>query len=134
MSFMSRKNYADQQRESDVAIASPMELVALSYERLLDLLRIGEDLMRQGGKAEDTADTLGKALQLITDGLQSCLDAEQGGEMARNLDLLYKWACAEILRARLRTEPQRLAAVRQVLTPVAEAWRIQATAQAANSF
>ena len=39
MSFMSRKNYADQQRESDVAIASPMELVALSYERLLELLQ-----------------------------------------------------------------------------------------------
>ena len=31
MSFMSQKNYGDQQRESDVAIASPMELVALTY-------------------------------------------------------------------------------------------------------
>jgi len=130
MSFMSRKNYADQQRESDVAIASPMELVALSYERLLELLQLGEERMRGGG---DAAEPLGKALQLITDGLQSCLDGEQGGEVARNLDLLYQWACAEILRARLRTDPQGLAAVRQVLTPVAQAWRIQAMALASAS-
>lgn len=127
MSFMSQRNYADQQRESDVAIASPMELVALTYERLLELLRLGEERMRQGG---DAAEPLGKALQLITDGLQSCLNAQQGGEVASNLNLLYNWACAEILRARLRSEPQRLLAVRQVLSPVAQAWRIQAEAQA----
>jgi flagellar protein FliS len=129
MSFMSQRNYADQQRESDVAIASPMELVALTYERLLELLRLGEERMRQGG---DAAEPLGKALQLITDGLQSCLNAQQGGEVASNLNLLYNWACAEILRARLRSEPQRLLAVRQVLSPVAQAWRIQAEAQATS--
>jgi flagellar protein FliS len=129
MSFMSQKNYGDQQRESDVAIASPMELVALTYERLLELLRLGEERMRQGG---DAAEPLSKALQLITDGLQSCLNAQQGGEVASNLNLLYNWACAEILRARLRSEPQRLLAVRQVLSPVAQAWRIQAEAQATS--
>ena len=129
MSFMSQKNYGDQQRESDVAIASPMELVALTYERLLELLRLGEERMRQGS---DAAEPLGKALQLITDGLQSCLNAQQGGEVASNLNLLYNWACAEILRARLRSEPQRLLAVRQVLSPVAQAWRIQAEAQATS--
>jgi flagellar protein FliS len=129
MSFMSQKNYGDQQRESDVAIASPMELVALTYERLLELLRLGEERMRQGG---DAAEPLSKALQLITDGLQSCLNAQQGGEVASNLNLLYNWACAEILRARLRSEPQRLLAVRQVLSPVAQAWRVQAVAQATS--
>jgi flagellar secretion chaperone FliS len=129
MSFMSQKNYGDQQRESDVAIASPMELVALTYERLLELLRLGEERMRQGS---DAAEPLSKALQLITDGLQSCLNAQQGGEVASNLNLLYNWACAEILRARLRSEPQRLLAVRQVLSPVAQAWRIQAEAQATS--
>eukprot|EP01041_Mallomonas_annulata_P016966 gene16966-35191_t len=53
MSFMSRKNYADQQRESDVAISSPIELVALSYERLLELLQLGEERMRGGGDAAE---------------------------------------------------------------------------------
>ncbi len=127
MSFMTRKDYADYQRETNVAIASPMELVALSYERLMELLRVGEERMRDG---QDATETLTKALQLITDGLQSCLDKTQGGEVARNLDVLYQWACAEILRARLRSDPQRLADVRRVLAPVADAWRVQAAAQA----
>jgi flagellar protein FliS len=127
VSFMTRKDYADYQRETNVAIASPMELVALSYERLMELLRVGEERMRDG---QDATETLTKALQLITDGLQSCLDKTQGGEVARNLDVLYQWACAEILRARLRSDPQRLADVRRVLAPVADAWRVQAAAQA----
>lgn len=126
MSFMTQRNYADYQRETDVQIATPMELVALTYERLLDLLRQSEEMM---GRGDDAATPLSKALQLITDGLQSCLNADQGGEVARNLNVLYNWACAEILRARLRRDPQLLASVRKVLTPVAEAWRIQAAAR-----
>ena len=123
---MTRKDYADYQRETSVAIASPLELVALSYERLLELLRVGEERMRAG---QDTAEILTKALQLITDGLQSCLDKNKGGEVANNLDVLYQWACAEILRARLRSNPELLADVRRVLAPVADAWRVQAAAQ-----
>jgi flagellar protein FliS len=130
VSFMTRKDYADYQRETSVAIASPMELVALSYERLLELLRVGEERMRAG---QDSAETLTKALQLITDGLQSCLDRDKGGEVAGNLNVLYQWACAEILRARLRSNPELLADVRRVLAPLADAWRVQAAAQTGAS-
>lgn len=125
MSFSARKNYSDYQRESNVAIASPVELVALTYERLLELLRLGQERLEQG---QDAGEELGKALQLITDGLQSCLDGQQGGEVAANLNLLYNWACAEILRARLRKDPKLLADVQRVLAPVALAWRTQASA------
>lgn len=124
MSFSARKNYGDYQRESDVAIASPVELVALTYERLLELLRLGQERLEQG---QDAGQELGKALQLITDGLQSCLDGQQGGQVAANLNLLYNWACAQILRARLRKDPQLLADVQRVLAPVAQAWRTQAS-------
>lgn len=125
MSFSARKNYGDYQRESNVAIATPVELVALTYERLLELLRLGQERLEQG---QDAGEELGKALQLITDGLQSCLDGQQGGEVAANLNLLYNWACAEILRARLRKDPKLLADVQRVLAPVALAWRTQASA------
>ena len=125
MSFSARKNYSDYQRESNVAIASPVELVALTYERLLELLRLGQERLEQG---QDAGEELGKALQLITDGLQSCLDGQQGGEVAAKLNLLYNWACAEILRARLRKDPKLLADVQRVLAPVALAWRTQASA------
>ena len=125
MSQRGRQVYEDNQRETSVAIASPAELVVMAYDRMFEHLRQAIDGLAQG---QDVAEPVGKALDLITDGLQSCLDRERGGEVASNLDTLYNWACAEILRARLRRDASCLNNVLQVLTPVAEAWRQQALA------
>lgn len=123
MSQRGRQVYEDNQRETSVAIASPAELVVMAYERMLEQLRIAISLMQQG---QDVAEPVGKALDLITDGLQSCLDHERGGEVASNLNKLYNWACAEILRGRLRRDPQCLQKVIDTFEPVADAWRVQA--------
>ena len=123
MSQRGRQVYEDYQRETSVAIASPAELVVMAYERMLEQLRIAISLMQQG---QDVAEPVGKALDLITDGLQSCLDHERGGEVASNLNKLYNWACAEILRGRLRRDPQCLQKVIDTFEPVADAWRVQA--------
>jgi flagellar protein FliS len=126
-----REVYETNQRETSVAIATPPELVVMVYDRLFEQLRMA----LSGLQADlDVAEPAGKALDLITDGLQSCLDRERGGEVAQNLDLLYNWACAEILRARLRRDPAPIEAVLRVLSPVAEAWREQAQALADKPF
>lgn len=123
MSQRGRQVYEDNQRETSVAIASPAELVVMAYDRMFEQLRTAIEGLQRG---DDVAVPVGKALDLITDGLQSCLDRERGGEVARNLDTLYNWACAEILRGRLRRDPQCLKTVLDVFQPVAEAWRLQA--------
>lgn len=123
MSQRARQAYADNQRETSVAIATPAELVVMAYEHMFEHLRQAIDSL---GRGQDVAEPVGKALDLITDGLQSCLDRERGGEVARNLDLLYNWSCAEILRGRLRRDAACLQNVLKVLEPVADAWRQQA--------
>ena len=127
MSQRGRQVYEVNQRETSVAIASPAELVVMAYDRMFEHLRTAIDGLQRG---DDVGEPVGKALDLITDGLQSCLDPERGGDVARNLDTLYNWACAEILRGRLRREPQCLQNVLEVLEPVAEAWRVQAQTEA----
>lgn len=122
-----REVYETNQRETSVAIATPPELVVMVYDRMFEQLRLVLSGLQAG---QDVAEPAGKALDLITDGLQSCLDRERGGEVAQNLDLLYNWACAEILRGRLRRDPKPIEAVLRVLSPVAEAWREQAQALA----
>lgn len=123
MSFHARQVYATHQRESSVAIASSAQLVVMTYDRLLEHVRLAQSQMAQG---QDAAVALSKALDLITDGLQSCLDLQRGGDIAKNLNFLYDWACREILRARLRQDPQRLQDVLNVFTPLAQAWQEQA--------
>ena len=119
MTTRSHRAYAATQRETSVSSAKPAELVALVYKRLLDHLHSGKIQMNEGW---DSSDSLTKAIDLITTGLESCLDKEKGGEIAQNLAFIYDWASKEIIRARVRRDPAIIQGVINALVPLAEAW------------
>ena len=113
------RTYAATQRETSVSSAKPVELVAMVYQRLLDHLHTGKLQMAEG---VDSSESFAKAIDLITTGLESCLDKEKGGEIAQNLAFIYEWAGKEILRARLRRDPEMIQGVINAFVPLAEAW------------
>lgn len=119
MTTRSHRIYANTQRETAVSSAKPVELVVLVYKRILDHLHTGKIQMFE---EVDSSLSLTKAIDLITTGLNSCLDKEKGGEIAENLALIYDWATKEIIRARLRCDPEMIQAVINVFAPLAEAW------------
>jgi len=120
MTTRSHRAYADTQRETSVSSAKPVELVALVYQRLLDHLHTGQVQLREGA---DSSESFTKAIDLITTGLESCLDKEKGGEIAQSLALSYDWAGKDIIRARLRRDPEMIQGVINAFVPLAEAWR-----------
>jgi len=120
MTTRSHRAYADTQRETSVSSAKPVELVAMVYQRLLDHLHTGQVQMREGA---DSSESFTKAIDLITTGLESCLDKEKGGEIAQNLAMIYDWAGKEIVCARLRRDPEMIQGVINTFVPLAEAWR-----------
>jgi flagellar protein FliS len=119
MTTRSHRAYAATQRETSVSSAKPVELVAMVYQRLLDHLHTGKIQMTEGS---DSSESLTKAIDLITTGLESCLDKEKGGEIAQNLAFIYNWAGKEIIRARLRRDPEMIQGVINAFVPLAEAW------------
>ena len=119
MTTRSHLAYAATQRETSVSSAKPVELVVMVYQRLLDHLHTGKIQMTKGS---DASESLTKAIDLITTGLESCLDKEKGGEIAQNLAFIYDWAGKEIIRARLRRDPEMLQGVINAFVPLAEAW------------
>jgi len=119
MTMRAHRTYADNQRETSVSSAKPVELVAMVYQRLLDHLQTGKAQMAAG---EDSSESFTKAIDLITTGLESCLDKEKGGEIAQNLAFIYDWASKEIIRARLRRDPEMIQGVINAFVPLAEAW------------
>ena len=119
MTTRSHRAYAATQRETSVSSAKPVELVAMVYQRLLDHLQTGKIQMAEGS---DSSESLTKAIDLITTGLESCLDKEKGGEIAQNLAFIYNWAGKEIIRARLRRDPEMIQGVINAFVPLAEAW------------
>ena len=120
MTIRPHRAYADTQRETSVSSAKPVELVAMVYQRLLDHLHTGKLQMSEGA---DSSESFTKAIALITTGLESCLDKEKGGEIAQNLAMIYDWAGKEIMRARLRRDPEMIQGVINAFVPLAEAWR-----------
>ena len=119
MTTRSHRAYAATQRETSVSSAKPVELVAMVYQRLLDHLHTAKIQMADGA---DSSESLTKAIDLITTGLESCLDKEKGGEIAQNLAMIYDWAGKEIIRARLRRDPEMIQGVITAFVPLAEAW------------
>jgi flagellar secretion chaperone FliS len=119
MTMRAHRTYAANQRETSVASAKPVELVAMVYQRLLDHLQTGKMQMSEG---VDSSESFAKAIDLITTGLESCLDKEKGGEIAQNLAFIYDWAGKEIIRARLRRDPEMIQGVINAFVPLAEAW------------
>ncbi|NBX88878.1 MAG: flagellar protein FliS, partial [Betaproteobacteria bacterium] len=75
MTMRSHRAYAATQRETSVSSARPIDLVVMVYARLIDHLRSAQLQMAEGF---DSAESLTKAVDLITKGLNSCLDMEQG--------------------------------------------------------
>ncbi len=119
MTMRAHRTYADNQRETSVSSAKPVELVAMVYKRLLDHLQTGKVQMSEG---VDSSESFTKAIDLITTGLESCLDKEKGGEIAQNLAFIYDWAGKEIIRARVRRDPEMVQGVINAFVPLAEAW------------
>ncbi len=129
MSQRALNAYASTERETAVSSARPVDLVVLVFQRVLDHLRHGRQMMEQ---QEDSAIPLTKALQLINAGLQACLDRQQGGDIASNLASLYDWASREIMLARIKRDSERISAVIDVLTTVSSAW-LELSAQGQGS-
>ena len=119
MTTRSHRAYATTQRETSVSSAKPVELVAMVYQRLLDHLHTGKVQMLEGS---DSSESFTKAIDLITTGLESCLDKEKGGEIAQNLAFMYDWAGKEIIRARIHRDPEMIQGVINAFVPLAEAW------------
>jgi len=113
------KAYATTKSETDVMASSSPELILVVFDRLFDHLKAGKNELEAGRYG---IEYFTKASDLISLGLVIALDEEKGGEIARNLHAIYRWALNTILQARLRKSPEMIQEVINVLTPVYEGW------------
>jgi flagellar protein FliS len=98
------------------------ELLIMSYEAILRWLGRAEQAI-----AEDRVEAAHRALvsaQDIMRNLQWSLDAARGGEIAENLSRLYAYMINELVWANVEKNHDRIKNVRQLVTPLLEAWRI----------
>lgn len=106
--------------ESAVLSASPHQLVVLLFDGALSAMKKAAILIEQGdipGKGQ----ALSKAINIISNGLQSGLNHEVGGDLVANLDSLYDYMIRRLLQANLNNDLNAINEVVELLNNIAEA-------------
>jgi flagellar protein FliS len=107
--------------EHELQNVDPLSLVARLYEMAaLEVARARAALVTGSPAAMGTA--VRRAIDCISL-LQSSLDMDQGGEVARNLDRLYAYLLRRLSQAHVGNDDAALAEVGGHLTDLGRAWR-----------
>lgn len=111
---------ADVYRQTQVQSRTPLELVVMLYDGALRFLAAARDAVeRTDIPARRTA--LSKTMAIVSE-LQSTLNMEQGGEIARSLDGLYRWANVRLLDAAVHNDPGPIDEVAAVFKTLRDGW------------
>lgn len=106
--------------EDELVDASPLKLVQLLYRGALDSIASARRYVRLGDiHARSRAIT--KAMLIVTE-LSRSLNAEQGGELSRNLAGLYAYVQKLLIQANFEQSEKPLEEAERLLEPLAEAW------------
>lgn len=119
--------YARQYEQTQVVTSSGVQLIVLLYDGAIQSIEIARREI-QAKNVREKARHLGRAIAIIGE-LNSVLDYEQGGDIARSLRRLYDYMLAELVEANARNNEKKLDAPLRCLNTLREAWREVAAQQ-----
>ncbi|MEZ5966914.1 MAG: flagellar export chaperone FliS [Planctomycetota bacterium] len=116
-------NAAATYRRNAILTASPGKLVKMLYEgAITNLERTRVSLSdAKTRRSAETGETLGRAYGIIGE-LRAALNFEVGGEIARNLDLLYEFSLDQLTSANSTREPAHVDNTLRVMRTLKEGW------------
>lgn len=119
MTHASLKKY-QQVNKSNAEEASPYQLVALLFQKLLDNIATAKGAIDQENHEKKGLE-LSNALAIVGV-LQGSIDYEQGGEVSQNLAAVYKYCAEKLVEASSNNDVQLLNEVSQILLPIKSGW------------
>ena len=109
-----------QYRTAQVQTAGPAQLTLMCYDGAARFLVQAQEAMADRRYDKQNA-AIGKAQALLGELLKG-LDFERGGEIARNLDALYRYLYDRLTHANIRDDQTALDEVRGHLSELRDAW------------
>ena len=106
----------------------PIRQIVMLYDGAIKFLNLTAMDMESGdliAKSEHSD----RALEIVMY-LQSILDFEKGGDVAVNLDKLYRSITAMVLKASAKTDAAMMRKAGDLLAPVRDAWQANANSNA----
>ncbi len=106
--------------ESAVASANPHRLVQMLMEGLLQRVAEAQGAIKRNNSSV-RGEAIGKAISIVG-GLREGLNHEAGGEVVSNLEALYVFMQAELIKANRNSDPDLLDEVAALMRSVKEGW------------
>lgn len=119
----------DAYRKSTVDTSDNVRLVSLLFDGAVNFLKVARGKMEQRDIAGKGI-YLGKVTAIVGE-LNSSLNMEQGGEIARNLRRLYDFVLDRLLKANLKNDLVALNEAERVLEMLRSGWKEMEMKQAA---
>lgn len=102
--------------------ADGSQLLVMSYEAILRWLTRAEAAIDED-RVEDAHNALIAAQEIVRN-LSWSLDHERGAEVAANLKNIYDFVLTELTWANVNKDKERIGAIRAMVTPLLDAWRV----------
>jgi len=119
MTHASLKKY-QQTNKSTAQQASPYQLVAMLFQKLLDNIATAKGAISQKDFAKKGSE-ISNAIAIIGV-LEGSLDFKEGGEVSNNLAALYKFCSEQLLVASTDNSSEKLDEIIQILLPIKSGW------------
>ncbi|MGC6454440.1 MAG: flagellar export chaperone FliS [Candidatus Puniceispirillaceae bacterium] len=116
--------YKNANREAVVESDDPQALIMILLDELLRAMRSYVNLVGESDSDEARkSDHLTRSLTILY-GLQSCLNFDEGGEIADNLFRLYEYARVQLLNSSQTGETDGTQVAISAVSEIREAWSI----------
>ena len=116
--------YKNANREAVVESDDPQALIMILLDELLRAMRSYVNLVGESDSDEARkSDHLTRSLTMLY-GLQSCLNFDEGGEIADNLFRLYEYARVQLLNSLQTGETDGTKVAISAVSEIREAWSI----------
>jgi flagellar protein FliS len=119
MTHASLKKY-QQTNKSNAQQASPYQLVAMLFQKLLDNIATAKGAVSQNN-FDKKGTEISNAIAIIGV-LESALDFKQGGEVSDNLASVYQFCSEQLLLASTNNDADKLEEIIQILLPIKSGW------------
>lgn len=112
--------YQSLSNASGVEYADSHQLIRMLYDGAIDRL-VSASSAAERNDIPTKGLLIGKAITII-DALRAFLDFEKGGDIARNLELLYDYMSRRLLEANIKNDSDILVEIKGLVSEIREAW------------
>ncbi|MCS7278947.1 MAG: flagellar export chaperone FliS [Thermodesulfobacteriaceae bacterium] len=111
--------------QNQVNQASPLDLILMLYNKAIGCLRLSKKSIEEGIEKPENlkkkVENLDKTLDILIY-LKSCLNFEQGGEIAKNLNEIYTVLIEELFKIKVNNDIEVLEKSIETLETLKKAW------------